>query len=69
MDRSSIYILLSIFLVLFTVWMCTQQLAPVNWAPPFYNQLSHDKNNSNNNENNESYLKRLKNSRGYDEKI
>lgn len=37
MDRSSLYIILSIILVLFTVWMCTQQLAPVNWTPPFYN--------------------------------
>lgn len=49
MDRSTIYILLSIFLVLFTVWICTQQLAPVNWSPPFYNQFSDNKNNSNNN--------------------
>lgn len=54
MDRSTIYILLSIFLVLFTVWICTQQLAPVNWAPPFYNQSKNV--NSNNNHNPNIYI-------------
>ena len=40
MNRSTLYIILSITLFLFIVWICTQTHSPVNWEPPFYNVVN-----------------------------